>query len=90
MTKKVSGKSPKKYMRMLISIPDETYATFVQNVPNGQRSQYIVNLLSANLKPKPMTKIPKSQWSKIGTHIKEKYTQEQIKQMTKDAWNDVD
>lgn len=80
----------KKHMRMLISIPDETYNTLIQNVPNGQRSQYIVNLLNTNLKPKNMKKIPKSPWSKLGIHIKEKYTQKQIKQMLKDAWNDVD
>ena len=79
----------KKYMRMLISIPDDTYSTFIQNVPNGQRSQYIVNLLSANLKPKSLTDIPKSPWSKMGIKIKEKYTQKQIKQLLRDAWNDV-
>lgn len=80
----------KKYMRMLISIPDDTYNTFIQNVPNGQRSQYIVNLLSTNLKPKSLTDIPKSPWSKMGIKIKEKYTQKQIKQLLRDAWNDVD
>ncbi len=80
----------KKYMRMLISIPDDTYNTFVQNVPNGQRSQYIVSLLNTNLKPKNIQEIPKSKWSKLGVHIKEEYTQKQIKQMLKDAWNDVD
>lgn len=80
----------KKYMKMLISIPDNTYGTFIQNVPNGQRSQYIVNLLNANLKPKNLNDIPKSPWSKIGVHIKKKYSQEQIKKMIKDAWNDVD
>ncbi len=80
----------KKYMRMLISIPDDTYSTFIQNVPSGQRSQYIVNLLSTNLKTKSTTEIPKSSWSKMGVHIKEKYTQKQIKQQLRDAWNDVD
>lgn len=77
-------------MRMLISIPDDTYNTFIQNVPNGQRSQYIVNLLSTNLKPKSLTGIPKSPWSKMGIKIKEKYTQKQIKQLLRDAWKDVD
>lgn len=77
----------KKYMRMLITIPDDTYNTFVQNVPNGQRSQYIVNLLSTNLKPKNTAEIPRSKWSKMGIHIKEKCSQKQIKQMLRDAWN---
>lgn len=80
----------RKYMRMLITIPDDTYSTFIQNVPNGQRSQYIVHLLDKKLKPKKITKIPKSRWSKIGINIKEKYSQEQINKMLKDAWNDVD
>lgn len=79
----------KKYMRMLISIPDDTYNTFIQNVPNGQRSQYIVKLLSANLKPKSLTNIPKSIWSKL-PKIKEKFTKEEIIKMLKNAWNDVD
>lgn len=79
----------KKYMRMLISIPDDTYSTFIQNVPSGQRSQYIVNLLSTNLKPKSLTNIPKSIWSKL-PKIKEKFTEEEIVKMLKNAWNDVD
>ena len=79
----------KKYMRMLISIPDDTYSTFFQNVPNCQRSQYIVNLLSSNLKPKSLNDIPKSAWSKI-PKIKEHYTEKQIVKMLKNAWKDVD
>ncbi len=79
----------KKYMKMLISIPDDTYCTFIQNVPNGQRSQYIVNLLSTNLKPKSTKKIPKSPWSKI-PKIKGNYTEKEIIKMLKNAWNDVD
>lgn len=74
---------------MLISIPDATYNTFIQNVPNGQRSQYIVNLLSANLKPKSLNEIPKSPWSKL-PKIKGHYTEKQIVKMLKNAWNDVD
>lgn len=79
----------KKHMKMLISIPDDTYSTFIQNVPNGQRSQYIVNLLSTNLKPKNTKKIPKSQWSKI-PKIKGNYTEKEIIKTLKNAWNDVD
>ena len=79
----------KKYMKMLISIPDDTYGTFIQNVPNGQRSQYIVNLLNTNLKPKNMEKIPKSAWSKL-PKIKGNYTEKEIIKMLKNAWNDVD
>ena len=79
----------KKYMRMLISIPDDTYSTFVQNVPNGQRSQYIVNLLISNLKPKSLANIPKSPWSKL-PKIKGNYTKKEIVKMLKNAWNNVD
>ena len=82
--------STKKYMKMLISIPNETYGTFIQNVPNGQRSQYIVHLLNDNLKPKAIKEIPESPWSRLGMHAKRKYSQKQIKKMIKNAWNNVD
>lgn len=75
---------------MLISIPDDTYSTFIQNVPNGQRSQYIVNLLNINLHNANKKEIPKSQWSKISEHVKGDYSHEDPVKSAKDAWNDVD
>lgn len=80
----------KKYMRMLITIPNDTYSTFIQNVPNGQRSQYIVHLLDKKLKPKKIAKIPKSAWSKLHKYVKGNYSHEDPVKLAKDAWKDID
>lgn len=80
----------KKYMRMLITMPDDTYKTFVKEVPAGQRSQYIVHLLDQKLVSKKPKKIKKSFWSDLHKHVKGDYSHEDPVKIAKDAWKFVD
>jgi len=78
----------KKYMRMLITIPDETYNNFTQTVPAGQRSKYIVRLL--NKKLATSKKSPKTFWSDLHKNLKGDYSHEDPVEIAHNAWKDVD
>lgn len=80
----------KKYIRMLVSIPDTIWFEFKKLVPTGSRSQIISEMMKQYISKKKPEAAKKSFWNDIGKHIKGDYSHEDPKKMIKDAWKNVD
>ncbi len=79
----------KKYMRLLVSLPDSTYKILTQNIPAGKRSGYIGKLIEDNLL-KEQDEEMASFWAKIDEIGKGEYAHEDPVKISKEAWDYVD
>lgn len=91
----MAKKKLKKYMRMLITMPDEVCEEFMQHVPNGERSRLISGLVKDYIIKKfpQKTSDEKNFWDEIDElkkHRKGDYSHEDSVKTAKDAWKYID
>lgn len=77
----------KKYMRLLVSLPDATYKMLTQNIPAGKRSGYIAKLIVEDL-PKKQKK-EESFWLKLSKMHDDEYSHEDPVKLAKHAWDEI-
>lgn len=80
----------KKYMRILVCIPDDIGKTFLSSIPNGERSPLISRLIKQYLLDKFPKKKEKSFWDEVKKYRKGDYSHEDPVEIAKHAWDDVD
>lgn len=80
----------KKYMKILFSLPEETYKEFIKVAPLGERSQIIVQLIAKYLSGKSPQKTEKFDWNELKKYRKGDYSKEDPVTLSKNAWKFVD
>ncbi|MEK7673516.1 MAG: hypothetical protein AAB373_06555 [Patescibacteria group bacterium] len=79
-------------MRMLISIPDDTYKVLARSVPNGQRSGFISTLIQQRLGTKSTKETNNSFYSELAEirkYLKRDYSKQDSVKFAKDAWKHI-
>ena len=80
----------KKYMRILISLPDDVCENFTNFVPNGQRSKLITIWIKQYLIKKNLSQKKKTFWNELKKYRKGDYSYEDPVKTAKDAWSHID